>query len=137
MTVSSWGDPSGTGAWATRIQCVAPISYPHDTIAYGDPRGPGIQWFDPAAFAVPAAGTFGNCSNGNLRGPGLHTFDLSLQKGFAIGEGKKMEFRTEFINFTNTPILMAPQYWYNPTNLGVISTSQGERNIQFGLRFAF
>jgi hypothetical protein len=73
---------------------------------------------------------------GTVRGPGLRTANLSLQKGFPLGDFKKLEFRAEFLNVTNTPILNASNTWIY-SNLGLIDSSQGERNIQFALKFYF
>ena len=38
------------------------------------------QYFDPAAFVLPPAGTLGNVGRGAFIGPNLRTFDLSLVK---------------------------------------------------------
>jgi hypothetical protein len=96
----------------------------------------GYQWFDPSAYAVDAPGQFGSCGVGTIRGPGLHTVDLSLTKLFHFTERQNLEFRAEAINFTNTPILNAPNTTVGST-LGQITSAQGERNIQFGLKYNF
>ena len=88
----------------------------------------------PIAHQRP--GTFGTCGIGTVRGPGLRTADLSLQKLFPIGKRDRLEFRAEFINFTNTPIFNAPSPYLGP-GLGRIASSQGSRNIQFGLKFYY
>jgi len=36
--------------------------------------------------------------------PGIRNLDLSLQKKFAITETKRIEFRAETFNLTNTPV---------------------------------
>src|SRR5438876_857739 len=36
------------------------------------------QWFNPNAFTLPLAGTFGNVARGAFTGPGLTNFDTSL-----------------------------------------------------------
>jgi hypothetical protein len=71
-----------------------------------------------------------------VRGPGLHTADISLQKEFPIHNEKRIEFRAEFINFTNTPIYYSPATGLGPS-LGQITHSQGPRNIQFVLKLYF
>ncbi len=131
MTVNNWGDPSGTGAWVTRTDCTSAISYPKTTVPSG-----GIQWFDPGAFTPVAGGHFGNCSNGKVRGPGLKDFDMGIKKDFSLGEARKLEFRSEFLNLTNTKILNAPTVFAGG-GLGQIDGSQGERNIQFALKLFF
>ena len=39
-------------------------------------------WFNPDAFAPPAAGTFGNSGRAPFRQPGRHQWDLNLSKNF-------------------------------------------------------
>jgi hypothetical protein len=99
--------------------------------------GPGASWFDKSAFRQPVAGTFGNSGVGVVRGPGLRNLDVSLQKSFPVAESKRLEFRAEFFNFTNTPIFNAPDRAVNSATFGEISAAQGERNIQLALKFYF
>src|SRR5207253_3804373 len=107
-----------------------------------DPRGtggvgPNATWFNTAAFRQPRAGTFGSEGIGVVRGPGLKNLDLSLQKSFRVTESKRLEFRVEAFNFTNTPIFNAPDVNVNSTTFGQVLTAQGERNIQFALKLYF
>jgi hypothetical protein len=96
----------------------------------------GYQWFNPAAYANEGINQFGSCGVGTIRGPGLHTVDFSLTKQFAITEHQNLEFRAEAINIANSVILNAPNTTIGST-LGQITSSQGERNIQFGLKYNF
>jgi hypothetical protein len=56
---------------------------------------------NPAAFAAPAPGTFGNVPRNFLRGPGFRQFDLVLNKRIRFSESKNLEFRTEIFNIFN------------------------------------
>jgi hypothetical protein len=131
LTISG-PNASGTASRGSRADCLVPGT------VFGTQNSPdgGYQWFDKTAYGAAAARTFGNCGVGTIRGPGLHTVDLSLVKIFPITERQNLEFRGEFINFTNTPILNAPDHGLG-TNLGLLNGSQGERNIQFGLKYSF
>lgn len=139
MTVNNWGDPSNTGGWVSRPNCISKVSYPK-TVA-PQTSGGGIQWFDPSAFVdVNPNGTtpgFGNCGNGIVRGPGLKNFDMGLKKDFSLGETRKLEFRSEFLNLTNTKILNVPSVFGPAPGLGQITSSQGERNVQLALKLFF
>ncbi len=42
----------------------------------------GVRWLNPAAFATPQPGTFGNLPRNFLRGPGFWQADLMLSKDF-------------------------------------------------------
>jgi len=125
-------DVSGTGARSARANCLASgIVYGEQNAAQG-----GYQWFSPAPYAQPAAGTFGNCGVGILRGPGLDTLDFNLAKNFSITERQKIELRGEFINLTNSTILNAPSHGIG-TTLGLLQGSQGSRNVQIALKYRF
>jgi hypothetical protein len=56
---------------------------------------------NPAAFAAPAPGTFGNVPRNALRGPNFRQFDLVFNKRFPIREKMNVEFRTEVFNIFN------------------------------------
>ena len=56
---------------------------------------------NPAAFATPAPGTFGNVPRNFLRGPNFKQFDLIFNKRFKFSETTNLEFRTEIFNIFN------------------------------------
>jgi hypothetical protein len=58
-------------------------------------------WFNPDAFAPPAAGTFGNSGRAPFRQPGRHQWDLNLSKNFYFADTMRLQFRAEFINAFN------------------------------------
>jgi hypothetical protein len=69
----------------------------------GDPNPgeqTGLYWFDPAAFAPPADGTYGNSRRAPFVGPGRNQTDLALSKNF-VPFGKRVQFRADFINAFN------------------------------------
>lgn len=59
------------------------------------------NFLNPAAFAVPAAGTFGSLSRNALTGPSFKQFDLIFNRRFPIREHMNIEFRTEIFNIFN------------------------------------
>jgi hypothetical protein len=126
------GDASGTGSRGPRANCNAPAT----EFGKRNSSSGGYLWFDPSVYSPPDPGTHGTCGVGTVRGPGLSTLDLSLQKQFTITEGKYFEFRAEALNLTNTPILNAPTPWLGG-DLGRVTGSQGARNVQLGLKFYF
>jgi hypothetical protein len=101
------------------------------------------RWFDPRAYRLPDAGTYGNLGRGVLNGPGLATVDLSLFKSTAISERASLQFRAEFFNSLNRPNFGTP----NPIvfTSGAVSSSAGlitatattSRQIQLGLKLIF
>lgn len=131
LTISG-PDASGTNSRGPRANCLAPAR------VFGEQDSPqgGFQWFDPSSYGAPAPGSFGTCGVGTVRGPGLHTLDLSLQKQFPFTETTRLEFRGEFINLTNTPIFNSPNSTLGSI-LGLLQSSQGARNIQLGIKLYF
>src|SRR5690242_16450378 len=53
---------------------------------------------NPAAFATPLPGQFGDLARNALRGPNFTQFDLVFNKRFRISESSNIEFRTEIFN---------------------------------------
>ena len=133
LTINA-SDNSGTNSFGARANCLGPAQ------VYGTQNSPsgGYQWFNPATsiYGPENQGSFGTCGVGTVRGPGLATADVSFVKIFQVTERQRLEIRSEFINFTNTPILQAPDVNLGST-LGLIQSSQAARNIQFGLKYSF
>ncbi len=101
------------------------------------------QWFDPTAFSLPTAGTWGNAGRGIINGPGMSDFDFSLFKTTSIKESETLEFRAEFFNITNVVNFGVPNVAVfssgkiNPSAGRITSTTTTSRQIQFGLKFIF
>ena len=83
------------------------VVYPN---VIGDPFSnvPAGYFFNPAAFAQPEPGTFGNEGRNSLRGPRLTVLNLSLGKQFHFGERFGLELRADFVNALNHPSFQAP-----------------------------
>ncbi len=56
---------------------------------------------NPAAFSIPAPGTFGNLGRYALHGPGLNQLDFTVHKKFSLTESVNVEFRAEVYNILN------------------------------------
>ena len=78
-----------------------------------------------AAFAAPAAYTFGNGGRTNGYGPGLVSMDLSILKDFVIPEQHTLQFRTEMLNFINHANFGLPNLNQGSATFGQISTLAG------------
>jgi hypothetical protein len=133
LTISG-GDVSGTNSRGARANCLSPSTI----FGKQNYSGGGYQWFDASAavYGPAVPGTFGTCGVGTVRGPGLTSLDLSVQKAFAFTETKRLQFRSDFVNALNHPILNSPSASLGG-GLGVVNSSQGERNIQLALKFYF
>jgi len=81
---------------------------PQRPLLVGNPDPPGFkpsvqEWFDPSAFAVPAAFTYGNLGRNTLRNPGIVNVDFSLFKSFRWTESRNIQFRADAFNLFNHP----------------------------------
>ena len=71
-------------------------------------------WFNPDAFAPPAAGTFGNSGRAPFRQPGRHQWDLNFSKNFYPTETMRLQFRAELINAFDQRQWLADPTWQRP-----------------------
>jgi hypothetical protein len=104
------------------------------------------EWFNPAAFALPAPFTFGNAGRNDVYGPGYVDLDFSLQKDFVLPwENSKLQFRFDAFNAFNHPNFNVPGrvatfnsagVQTSPT-FGVITSALDPRELQFALKFEF
>ncbi len=101
------------------------------------------QWFNPNAFVLPAAGTYGNLGRGVLTGPGLAELDLSLFKNVVVTERVRLQIRAEFFNALNhanfgTPNAIVFSGAQISSTAGIVtSTATTSRQIQFGMKLTF
>ncbi|MBS1794186.1 MAG: carboxypeptidase regulatory-like domain-containing protein [Acidobacteria bacterium] len=71
------------------------------------------NFINPAAFATPAPGTFGNLSRNAFSGPTFKQVDLILAKKFRVTETMNFEFRTEIFNIFNSANFANPSVTLN------------------------
>jgi hypothetical protein len=74
----------------------------------------GLLYLNPAAFATPQPGTFGNLERNSIHGPGFKQIDMFFAKHFNLTGRNDLEFRMEVFNLFNTvnyanPIGTLPQ----------------------------
>ena len=109
----------------------------------GDPNidpGPftaSAQWFNPAAFAKPPAGTFGVQSRNTLRNPGTWNFDLGIRKSVPLTGRQQVQIRIEAFNVLNHPNWAAANNNPNSGSFGLVTNKTGERTIQLAMKYSF
>ncbi len=101
-------------------------------------------YFNPAAFVLPAAGTFGNAGVGIITAPGFANIDFGIGKKFYFTERHHLDFRADFFNLPNHPNFAPPNVnWSDTANFGKITntigggTAAGARNLEFSLKLFF
>ena len=83
---------------------------------------PGL-WINPAAFATPVPGTFGNLGRNAFRAPGISEIELGLSKDLSLTERVSMRFRADVFNLLNRAQYGAPNAIVGQSNFGVITTT--------------
>jgi outer membrane receptor protein involved in Fe transport len=96
------------------------------------------RWFDTSCFVNPPPFQFGNSGRNIIAGPGLATYDFSLDKDFLLSEKMGLEFRSEFFNIFNRANFGLPGRAIGSKTAGAINNViTNARQIQFALRLHF
>ena len=100
------------------------------------------EWFNTAAFALPAQFTIGNAPRvlSDVRNPGFTNADLSIFKNTYLGgkERYNLQLRLESFNVFNHPYFAGPDAGINDAQFGTITgTAGGPREVQLAAKFIF
>ena len=104
------------------------------------PYAPGKSvslWLNPAAFAIPAVGTYGNVGSQSVYGPGSIRLDMAVTRTFRIREKQSVEFRAEAFNVPNHMNPGNPTASLNSPNFGRILSAADPRIMQFAVKYVF
>jgi Carboxypeptidase regulatory-like domain/TonB-dependent Receptor Plug Domain len=108
----------------------------------GDPELPSdertlTQWFNTSAFVNPANFTFGDSPRSVLRGPGIVTTDLTLEKTIPLAGQVRFDLRVEAYNLLNRANFNIPGFTLGAADFGAISSARPARTVQLGARLSF
>lgn len=103
------------------------------------------RWWNPAAFTLPVAGTFGNAQRNYLQAPHFVDWDASLLKNFHIHQEQSLQFRFETFNTANHPNFGVPNPSWSSTSITtpgasfatITTTANAMRQMQAALKFNF
>lgn len=100
------------------------------------------RFFNTAAFVNRLPGgaqfRFGNAARNTIIGPGILSWDASVNKNFRITEATRLEFRAEGFNLPNHPIFGLPDTSVGGSNYGKITgTAIDSRQLQLALKLVF
>ena len=135
FTISVFGDTANSGTVLGENPIRANVT--------GQPIfGPGThtadEWFNPAAFAAPAAFTYGDAGRNSVYGPGMQTMDIALERAFRLTERLNFQFRGEAFNALNKVNLGTPNRFVNTPQFGTITMAMTPgREIQLSARLSF
>jgi hypothetical protein len=94
-----------------------------------------IQWINPAAFAAPTPGTFGNLRRNQIYGPGYGDIDLSVFKNTKIRENVTLQLRAEMFNLYNRHNYSQPggTFSVGSSSFGTVADTIGDANGSPGI----
>jgi hypothetical protein len=95
------------------------------------------RWFNTAAFAIPARGTFGNAGRNIVQGPGFATANLSLLKNLRLSEVTTLQLRAEAFNLFNRTNYNLPDNYVSSPSFGAILSAGSPRRFQLGVKLLF
>jgi hypothetical protein len=129
-------DNSGTGEFRDRPNLVG-----NPYVAF-NPTGP---YLNPAAFAQPLPGTYGNLGRNTFSGPGLNDFDISFVKSQQISGDWWLRLRAEFFNIWNHPNFANPSTTFGsgfrltstPDSFNPYFGNGSPRNVQLVIELEF
>lgn len=106
----------------------------------GGTRGPHTlsEYFNTAAYTVPAPYTYGDAGRDSLLSPGYTDVDFSLMRNFMFREHYNAQFRAEAFNVLNHPNFGQPDATLEDANFGRITSINGfPREYQLAATFKF
>ncbi|MBV8831488.1 MAG: TonB-dependent receptor [Acidobacteriaceae bacterium] len=147
------------GNWQTNVIFMARSGQPYTITATGDIANTGntgyeranlvgnptlpnpmtAEWFNTAAFAIPATYTYGNLGRNTLRSQAYWNTDFSVFRQFPIRERMRFELRGEAFNVFNTVVYGIPGHDITtPSTFGKVSTlANNPRTLQLAAKFSF
>jgi hypothetical protein len=96
------------------------------------------QYLNPAAFAQPTPGTFGNHVRASIAGPGQWVINTAVSRMLTVFGTQTVEFRVEAFNLLNHFNWGLPATSLQQGTFGrITSQATDPRILQFGVKYAF
>jgi hypothetical protein len=135
LTISVFGDTANSGVVLGENPIRANVT---GQPIFGAGTHTADEWFNTAAFATPAAFTFGDVGRNTVYGPGMQTLDFAVAREFSLAEKTRFQFRAEFFNALNHVNLGTPDRFVNTPQFGTITEAATPgRQIQLSARLSF
>jgi hypothetical protein len=95
------------------------------------------QWFNTAAFAVPAPGEFGSSPRNIIIGPGSKNLNMTFNRNVQLGGNRNMTIRMNVNNILNLANYQGVDTNVNSPTFGQIRSVSGQRRATLNLNFRF
>jgi hypothetical protein len=107
-----------------------------DDVYQDQSGGLNTQYFNRAAFALPALGNYGNMDFFTVRGLATWNLDVAVSRIFSLGT-HRIEARWEVFNPFNAPIPNDPVTALSSPVFGRVTTMRDPRIMQFAAKYVF
>ena len=95
------------------------------------------EFFDTAAFSIPATGTFGNSPRNVIIGPGGNQLNASLNRTVRLGGNRAATITINANNLLNIKQFAAIDTNVNSSTFGQVTSFRAMRSMTVNLRFRF
>src|ERR1700730_13570442 len=136
---------SGTPFTATVLANVSDVSrgtngtlranYNGQPIAVSDPTV--AQFFNTAAFSIPAPGAFGNSGRNAIVGPGTTVLNAGLTRNISLGPSRNLSVQVLASNLLNTVQYASIDTVVNSPTFGQVTAARPMRRVQILTRLRF
>ena len=96
-----------------------------------------LEYFNTAAFSVPAAGTFGDAARNTIRGPSTHQVNASLTRDVPVGGNRSLTIGINAMNLLNTVQWASIDTTLNSPTVGQVTSALPMRSVTASLRLRF
>ena len=95
------------------------------------------QWFNTAAFTVPATGAFGSSARNIIIGPGSKNLNMTFNRTVQMGGNRRVQIRMNVNNILNLANYSGVDTNVNSPTFGQIRSVSGQRRATLNLNFGF
>jgi len=95
------------------------------------------NWVNAAAFAPAPNNRFGNSPVGNVEGPGLQQYNLSLSKNFRMTERFNLRFQADAFNAFNIANFNGLNVNLSSNQFGTLASAYPPRQLQLQTKLTF
>jgi hypothetical protein len=103
----------------------------------GEPLDADGFYVNPAAFAIPAAGTWGNAGRNSVRGPKQFSMDAGLTRTFLMGDRLQVDWRVDGRNILNRVTFSTISTAIGSTQFGLATNANQMRKLTSTIRLRF
>jgi hypothetical protein len=109
--------------------------YNGQPIALADPTT--AQFFNTAAFSLPAPNAYGTAGRDTIVGPGQRSFNMALMKNFSVPRLRQLTVRIQASNVLNMAVWRGIDTTVNSPGFGRVTSVGRMRSVQIVLRAGF